>query len=95
MNPLYLNCWAWASWLFIGLLSGLMCGYFLPGRRIVTFDILIGLAGAVAGGWGSALAIGDSSSQTFAIAALVALFVAGALLWVYNRLLIRFDSNKK
>lgn len=95
MNPLYLNCWAWTSWLFIGLLSGLLCGYFLPGRRLVLLDVLIGLVGAVAGGWGSALAIGDSSPQTFAIAALVSLFVAGALLWVYNQLLIRLDGNKK
>ena len=40
------------------------------------FDILIELIGTIAGGWGSAITIGDHTPQTFATAALVALFIA-------------------
>lgn len=79
METLCTSVWAWCSWIIIGVIAGLMCGFVLPGRRIVPFDVTIGLLGAIIGGWGSALMIGDSTPQTFAIAALVALFVSGAI----------------
>ena len=69
------------------------------------FYILIGLIGAIAGGWGSAITIGDHTPQTFATAgdhtpqtfataALVALFIAGAALWIYNPILTRLIGRK-
>ena len=89
MTPLYTSAWAWASWIIIGIVAGLMASYFLPGKRLVWFDILIGLVGSIAGGWCAAIAIGDHTPQSFAIAALVALFIAGAALWLYNTLMSR------
>lgn len=94
MTPLYSSAWAWASWIIIGIVCGLMASYFLPGRRIVAFDVIIGLLGAVIGGWASALAIGDHTPQHFAIAALVALFISGAALWIYNTILTRLIRRK-
>ncbi|MDE5567316.1 MAG: hypothetical protein K2J12_02630 [Muribaculaceae bacterium] len=94
MTPLYTSAWAWASWIIIGIVAGFMASYFLPGKRNVFLDVIIGLVGGIIGGWGSALAIGDHTPQSFAIAALVALFIAGAALWLYNTLLTRM-SNKK
>ena len=94
MEPLYSSAWAWGSWIIIGIIAGLLAGSFLPGRRIKALDIVIGLLGAIIGGWGSALAIGDHTPQAFAIAALVALFVSGAVLWIYNQVLISIDSKK-
>lgn len=92
MEPLYSSTWAWVSWLIIGLIAGLMAGYFLPGKRYVVVDMIIGLLGAIIGGWTSALAIGDHTPQAFAISDLVALFVAGAVLWIYNRILIMLNK---
>ncbi len=94
MEPLYSSPWAWCAWIIIGLIAGALAGYVLPGKRIVVLDIIIGLLGAVIGGWTSALAIGDHTPQSFAIAALVALFVAGAVLWIYNQVIIRMNSRK-
>lgn len=94
MTPIYLSSWAWASWILIGIVAGLMAFYFLPGRRIMLFDILIGLIGIIAGGWGSAITIGDHTPQTFATAALIALFIAGAALWIYNPILTRLIGRK-
>lgn len=94
MEPLYWNIWAWCSWLMIGVAAGSLAGYILPGRRIKALDITIGIIGAVIGGWGSALAIGDGSQQTFAIAALCALCVSGTVLWIYNTVLIRISGRK-
>lgn len=95
MTPIYSDAWAWASWIVIGLVSGCLAGCFLPGRRIVVMDILIALVGAVAGGLGSALALKEHTPQSFAIAALVALLVCGAMLWIYNCLLIYIDGKKR
>lgn len=94
MEPLYSSTWAWGSWIIIGIVAGLMCGYILPGRRIMFFDIVIGTLGAVIGGWSSAIMIGDHTPQAFAIAALVALFVSGCTLWIYNTILIKLDRKR-
>lgn len=89
MTPLYSSGWAWAAWIIIGAVAGLMASYFLPGKRLAIFDVVIGIVGAIAGGWCSAIAIGDHTPQSFAIAALVALFIAGVALWLYNTLLTK------
>ena len=94
MTPLYTSAWAWASWIIIGIVAGLMASYFLPGKRNTFFDVIIGLIGAIIGGWGSALAIGDHTPQSFAIAALVALFIAGAALWIYYTILTHLTGRK-
>lgn len=94
MTLLYTSAWAWASWIIIGIVAGLMASYFLPGKRNTFFDVIIGLIGAIIGGWGSALAIGDHTPQSFAIAALVALFIAGAALWIYNTILTHLTGHK-
>lgn len=89
MEPLYSSAWAWSSWIIIGIVVGCLAGYFLPGKRIVVLDIIIGVLGAIIGGWSSAMAIGDHTPQAFAIAALVALFVCGGVLWIYNQVMIK------
>ncbi len=94
MGSLCTSGWAWASWIIIGVIAGLMSSYFLPGKRIAVVDVIVGLLGAIIGGWGSALAIGDHTPQSFAIAALVALFVSGAVLWIYNTILAKLLGRK-
>ena len=94
MTPLYTSAWAWAAWIIIGIVAGFMASYFLPGKRNTFFDVIIGLIGSIIGGWGSALAIGDHTPQSFAIAALVALFIAGAALWIYNTILTHLSGRK-
>lgn len=94
MEPLYSSVWAWCSWIIIGIIAGALAAYILPGRRIPLLDITIGLLGAIIGGWGSALAIGDHTPQNFALAALAALFVCGAVLWIYNTILMKIMQRK-
>lgn len=93
MTPLYSSAWAWASWIIIGIVGGLLASSFLGGRRNRFFDVTIGTLGAIIGGWGSALAIGDHTPQSFAIAALVAIFGAGLALWVYNTILTKIVNK--
>ena len=94
MTPIYLSSWAWASWILIGIVAGLMAFFFFSVRLIMFFDILFGLIGTIAGGCGSSFSIGDHTPQTFATAALVALFIARAALWIYNPILTRLIGRK-
>ncbi len=96
MEPLYSSVWAWCSWVIIGIIVACLSSYFLPGKRMIVLDIVIGVFGAIIGGWSSALAIGDHTAQAFTIAALVAMFICGAVLCIYNQVLIKFiGKNNK
>lgn len=91
---LYNSPWAWASWIIIGVLAGLMASYFLLGKHNKFFDVLIGLIGAIIGGWGSAMVIRANIPQGFATAAIVALFIAGAALWIYDTILLKLEERE-
>lgn len=85
--------WSWAAWIAVGLAIGAMAGRVLGGRRVLVIDLLISMAGACLGGWGSYLAIGDNTPQLFIISVLVALFAAGALLWLFNAIWQMFNKD--
>lgn len=87
------NTWAWLAWIIVGLVVGLMAGRALGGRRVIVIDILISIVGACLGGWGSDLALGDNTPQLFIISVLVALFVSGALLWLFNAVWQMFNKD--
>lgn len=41
----------WIVWAIIGLIGGVMAGRLLAGGRLVLVFILVGILGALAGGW--------------------------------------------
>ena len=77
------------SWLVVGVLGGLVCAWIYGGKRLLVFDLIIGVLGAIAGGWGSVVAMGDTSQYLYIISILTALFVAALALWFFNILLTR------
>lgn len=85
-----INIWAWLAWLIIGLIMGLAGGRMLGGKRSVTLDIIVGMIGSCAGGWLSMKAMGDDTPQLFITSLLVAFFVGGAVLWIYDTFMIRY-----
>lgn len=86
MTTVALEIDSWLAWLAIGVVGGIICSMIYGGRRLLLYDLILGLAGAVVGGWGSALALGDNSRQTFIMSVLTSLFLAAAVLWVFNTL---------
>lgn len=88
-----ISIWGWAAWIAVGLAVGATVGRVLGGRRVLAIDLLISIAGACLGGWGSSLAIGDGTPQLFIISVLVALFAAGALLWLFNAIWQMFNKD--
>lgn len=93
MNMGDINVWAWVAWIVVGMAVGLMAGRALGGRRVVVIDMLVGIAGACLGGWASDLALGDDTPQLFIISVLVALFVSGGLLWLFDAVWQMFNRD--
>jgi uncharacterized membrane protein YeaQ/YmgE (transglycosylase-associated protein family) len=76
------------SWIVFGLIAGLIAKFLMPGRDPGGFiiTILLGVAGAVVGGWiGSALGFGGVSGFDFR-SFLVAVVGALVLLFLYRML---------
>lgn len=73
-------------WLCIGIVCAIVCAMFVGGRRMLLYDMIIGVAASIAGGWGSSVALGDASRLQFIIAALTALLFSGAALVIFNYL---------
>lgn len=77
------------AWTGCGLIGGLISAGIWGGKRLALFDIIIGILGAVAGGWASVIAIGDNTPYLFIISVLSGIFVAALALWFFNSLLSR------
>lgn len=83
------------SWIIVGIIGGLFAAMIGGGKRLVVYDIIIGVLGAIAGGWGSAVVVGDNSQYLYIISVLTAIFVAALALWLFNVLLVRSTRKRK
>lgn len=77
------------TWLATGLIGGVICSLLYGGRRMIVYDLIIGVLGAIAGGWASVIAMGDSTDYLYVISALCGLFTAALALWLFNVLVLR------
>ena len=66
---------------------------FFGGRRLLLLDITVGLGGAIAGGWGTACALGERTSQAFLLTILVAVFGAAVMVWLAGSIYARFGGR--
>jgi uncharacterized membrane protein YeaQ/YmgE (transglycosylase-associated protein family) len=81
----------WLHWILLGLIAGTLAKFLVPGRDpagcIIT--VLLGIVGAILGGWlGAAFGLGRISQTRFdprsillATAGAVAVLLLGRLLW--------------
>jgi uncharacterized membrane protein YeaQ/YmgE (transglycosylase-associated protein family) len=75
------------AWIVLGLIAGLIAKAIMPGKDPGGFIIttLIGIAGALIGGWISTLLGGAGLAHGFSIKSLLlAVFGAIILLWIYH-----------
>lgn len=87
--------WTWAIWAMIGLVGAIFSDHIFRGRRIMVLDIILGVGGAMLGGYASVKAIGDDSPQLFILSVLVAVFVAWLLLWIAGMIVSRICVKNK
>jgi uncharacterized membrane protein YeaQ/YmgE (transglycosylase-associated protein family) len=81
------------AWLFVGLIAGWLTGKIMGGGgRGVAMDIIIGLIGALAGGFIVSL-FGLRSEGGFLYSILVAVLGAVVLTWVYRKVTARTAAH--
>lgn len=79
-------------WMGIGVVCAIVAAMFAGGKRMLPYDIIVGVVASLAGGWATGVVMGDNSRLAFIICTLAALFVCGISLLVYNRLMRRNDA---
>lgn len=84
----------WIVWFLIGLFEALIAQRVLGGRRIMLFDIIIGVVFAVLGGYFSICSLGETPMQLFLISILASIFSAGIMLWIVGALVAHFTKDE-
>lgn len=83
------------SWVLTGIIGGVIAAVLGGGRRLIVYDIVIGILGCIAGGWGSAIVLGDNAQYLYIISVLTGLFVGALALWVFNALLRSATKSRR
>lgn len=85
---------SWIIWILVGVVLGLMGQRVLGGKRVLSLDVTVGIAGAIIGGWSAQAAIGLETAQNFIIAILCAGLGAAILIWLVGTLYFYFSTRK-
>jgi uncharacterized membrane protein YeaQ/YmgE (transglycosylase-associated protein family) len=83
----------WLHWIILGLVAGALAKFLVPGRDpagcIIT--VLLGIAGALIGGWvGSALGWGSVSQTRFDPRSIALATLGAVVVLLVGRLLVRW-----
>ena len=84
----------WIVWALIGLFEALIAQRVIGGRRILMFDVIIGVVFAVLGGYCSTCSLGETPMQLFLISLLAAVFAGGIMLWIAGTLVQHFTKDE-
>lgn len=71
-------------WALMGIVCGIVAAIIWGGRRMLAFDMGIGLIASCGGGCASMVAIGDASQYQFELATLTAFFFAALALFLFG-----------
>ena len=77
----------WPIWLLIGLVGGLLASWIGGGRRLIGYNLVIGVVSSVVGGYVSAMTQGEDTPQLTILTAMSAAFLAALSLWLFNSML--------
>ncbi len=71
----------WIVWAVIGIIAGYMTGRLINEGRRTALNVIVGIVGAIAGGWLCVHFFGDSENMQI-LSLVTALIVSGLLLWI-------------
>lgn len=76
----------WSLWVAVGIVIALVAAGFQGGRRLLGYDLFVGVVCSILGGWCSATIAGDGSKGQLIVSVLFAVFCAVIGVWVLNRM---------
>ncbi len=83
----------WLVWALVGLLTALIVQRITSYKQMLVFNIIIGVVGAVLGGFLSVQFIGATPTMMLLISILGAVFGAGIMLWIVAALMRHFSKR--
>lgn len=84
----------WLLWALIGVFAAMVAARMTQGRRILWFDIIIGLVASTLGGYLSTQFLGDTPLMLFLISVMSAAFCSAAVLWITGALTAHFTRDE-
>lgn len=93
VTPEHTGILAWFIWALIGVAAALITQRIAAQPGMLVFNIIVGIAGALIGGFLSVQFVGDTPTMLLLISILGAIFGAGILLWITAALYSRFSRR--
>ncbi len=94
MTPENIGWLIWLVWALVGVFEALAAQRYMGGRRVLLFDLVIGVVAAVLGGYLSTQTLGDTPVQLFLISVLGAIFFGAAALMLTGLLMRHFRNDQ-
>lgn len=82
MNPMWI-----VAWIIVGAIGGWLAGYVTTKNTALNWiDVVLGMVGAVVGGWLLSLAQTGITSEGLSLGSILAAFVGAVLItWIYGK----------
>lgn len=77
---------SWSLWIVAGIVIALIAAGFSGGKRMIFYDLLVGVVLAITGGICSSVSGGDMTKVQLIVSVLVACLCSGAGVYVLNML---------
>lgn len=84
----------WVLWGLIGAFEALYLSRIIGSKRVLLFDLIVGVIAAVLGGYCSVQFLGDTPTQMFLISILLAVCTGGLALWLTGALIAHFSDDE-
>ena len=85
---------SWIIWILVGVVLGLMGQRVLGGKRVLSLDVTVGIAGAIICGCCAQAAIGLDTAHNFIFAILCACLGAAIIILLVGTLYFYFSTRK-
>ena len=83
----------WVLWALIGAFEALFLSRTIGSRRMLLFDLIVGVVCAVLGGYSSTQFLGDTPTQMFLLSILLAVLGGAVGLWITGALFYHFSEE--
>lgn len=84
----------WIIWVGAGLAVAFVAAGLLGGRKMLGYDLFVGIAGSILGGFCSACIAGDSTVSELIMSVMFSVFLSILGVYLLNRLVVRHTHGR-